>query len=320
MRKGWEETLYAVFMGMVIPGLILAVMVMLWGDQTLEGDMEPETANPAVSLPVLVRFESGNTEQMDMDTYLVGVVLAEMPAYFEMEALKAQAVTARTFARKAWVTGGKHGDGSVCTDFSCCQAYQDPEAYGKNSVQRENVEKVRAAVLATSGQVLTYDGELIEAVYFSCSGGKTEDAAAVWGTEYPYLHSVDSPGEENAAFYTDTRSFTPEELSEILGLPMGADPEGWFGTVTETPGGGVASMEIQGKTFTGTDLRKKLGLHSTAFSVSVEDEIILFHTRGYGHRVGMSQYGADAMAAGGADYTRILAHYYSGTRLETCRP
>ena len=319
MRKGWQEAFYAVFMGMVVPGLILAVMVMLWGDKSLGKQAETEGKAEPVSLPVKVRFENGSAEQMDMDTYLVGVVLAEMPAYFELEALKAQAVAARTFARKAFVTGGKHADGSVCTDYACCQAYRDPEDYVRETGQADDVEKIRTAVLETSGEVLTYDGTLIEAVYFSCSGGRTEDAMAVWGADYPYLRAVDSPGEESAAFFTDTKSFTPEALAEALELSLPDNPEKWFGAVTETPGRGVATMEIGGKVFSGVELRKRLGLRSTAFSVTVEDGAILFHTKGYGHRVGMSQYGADAMAVEGADCGEILAHYYPGTELEICR-
>lgn len=319
MRKGWQESLYAVFMGMVVPGLILVIMVMLWGDKSLGKQTETKPKTETVSLPAQVRFENGSIERMDMDTYLVGVVLAEMPAFFELEALKAQSVAARTFARKAFVTGGKHGDGSVCTDYSCCQAYRDPESYIRESGQVDDVEKIRSAVLATSGEVLTYDGILIEAVYFSCSGGRTEDAAAVWGADYPYLRAVDSPGEESAAFFTDTKSFTPEALAETLELSPCGNPESWFGVVTETPGRGVATMEIGEKVFSGVELRKRLGLRSTAFSVTVEKGTILFHTKGYGHRVGMSQYGADAMAVEGADYRQILSHYYPGTELNVCR-
>ena len=131
---------------------------------------------------MLVRQEDGTVSQMDMDGYLVGVVLAEMPVSFEEEALEAQSVVARTYARKAWETGGKHGDCSVCTRSACCQGYIGDEDYLSQGGTEEGLEKVRAAVAATSGWVLTYEGELIEATYFSCSGGSTEDAAAVWGS------------------------------------------------------------------------------------------------------------------------------------------
>ena len=172
MKKAWQETLYAIWMGMAVPGLILAILVMFWEKDKPESNTEPETLAAPVSLSVLVRWPDEGVEQMDMDEYLTGVVLAEMPAFFEPEALKAQAVAARTYARKAAVTGGKHGDGSVCTDYTCCQAYLSPEEYLEKGGIRDDIQKVRSAVLDTSGYVLTYNGELIEAVYFSCSGEK----------------------------------------------------------------------------------------------------------------------------------------------------
>lgn len=318
MKKAWQETLYAIWMGMAVPGLILAILVMFWAKDKPEANTEPHIPVGTVSLPVLVRWPDGAEEQMDMDEYLTGVVLAEMPAFFEPEALKAQAVAARTYARKASVTGGKHGDGSVCTDYTCCQAYQSPEEYLEKGGIRDDIRKVRSAVLDTSGYVLTYDGELIEAVYFSCSGGKTEDAAAVWGTDYPYLRSTDSPGEENASFYSETKVFTPEKFEEALGIVLSGEPAQWFGEVTYTAGDGVDTMEIGGEKYSGVELRTALGLRSTAFTITVKDDMIQVETRGYGHRVGMSQYGADAMAAAGSDFRQILSHYYPGTVLEKC--
>lgn len=318
MKKTWQETLHAIWMGMAVPGLILAILVMFWEKDKPESNTEPETLAAPVSLSVLVRWPDERVEQMDMDEYLTGVVLAEMPAFFEPEALKAQAVAARTYARKAAVTGGKHGDGSVCTDYTCCQAYLSPEEYLEKGGIRDDIQKVRSAVLDTSGYVLTYNGELIEAVYFSCSGGKTEDAAAVWGTDYPYLRSTDSPGEEGAAFYSDRKVFTPEEFENALGIVLSAEPAQWFGEVTRTAGDGVDTMEIGGLKFSGVELRTALGLRSTAFTITVQENMIQVETLGYGHRVGMSQYGADAMAAAGSDYQQILSHYYPGTVLEKC--
>ena len=318
MKKTWQETLHAIWMGMAVPGLILAILVMFWEKDKPESNTEPETLAAPVSFSVLVRWPDEGVEQMDMDEYLTGVVLAEMPAFFEPEALKAQAVAARTYARKAAVTGGKHGDGSVCTDYTCCQAYLSPEEYLEKGGIRDDIQKVRSAVLDTSGYVLTYNGELIEAVYFSCSGGKTEDAAAVWGTDYPYLRSTDSPGEEGAAFYSDTKVFTPEEFENALGIVLSAEPAQWFGEVTRTAGDGVDTMEIGGLKFSGVELRTALGLRSTAFTITVQENMIQVETLGYGHRVGMSQYGADAMAAAGSDYQQILSHYYPGTVLEKC--
>lgn len=148
---------------------------------------------------------------------------------------------------------------------------------------------------ATSGWVLTYEGELIEATYFSCSGGSTEDAAAVWGTEFPYLQAVASPGEEKAAHYTDTVRLSAEAFQDALGVTLSGSPGSWFRDVTYTDGGGIDTIVIGGTSYKGTSLRSALGLRSTAFSISTTEDTVTITTRGYGHRVGMSQYGADAM-------------------------
>ena len=321
MKPLWKDILISLVMGLILPGMLLNFAVMLLVGKEASPEAVPETAvreetiPETVSLPVRMRSGEGTVADGDMDAYLVGVVLGEMPADFELEALKAQAVVARTFAQKAYVTGGKHGDGSVCTQPSCCQAYIAESSYLEKGGSQEDIDKIRQAVLATSGYVLTYDGALIEATYFSCSGGTTEDAAAVWGTDYPYLRSVSSPGEENAAHYTDTVTFTAEEFRGALNAALEGSPETWFGTVTYTAGGGVDTMVIGGESYRGTQLRTLLGLRSTAFSVEAEGDTITITTKGYGHRVGMSQCGADAMAVTGSTYEEILAWYYPGTAL-----
>ncbi len=310
MRALCKDILTALFMGMILPGVLVNGAVKV---------MEPpkeiyitEPVQKSISCPVLVR--TGETvTAMDMEDYITGVVFGEMPASFAAEALKAQSVAARTYAAKAALTGGKHGDGSVCTDPKCCQGYRDPAAA---SGREAEVEKIAGAVEATSGWVLTYEEALIEATYFSCSGGRTEDALAVWGTEYPYLRSVSSPGEDEAAVYQQTRVFTPQEFQQALGVSLRGDPESWFSITTYTAGGGVAEMSIGGQVYSGTRLRSLLGLRSTAFTVAVQGDKIAVTTQGYGHRVGMSQYGADAMAANGSTWREILAHYYPGTGLK----
>ena len=316
MKSLWKETAVAIFMGLIIPALLLNIVVTIGREERpTESEMtavitvhQPETV-PEVELTMRLRKPDGTVAEMDMDAYLVGVVAAEMPASFELEALKAQAVVARTYTLKAYTTGGKHGDGSVCTDHACCQAYVE-------NIPAENLEKITQAVKNTSGQVLVYQGKLIEATYFSCSGGSTEDAVAVWGTDYPYLRATESPGEEYAAHYTDTESFTPDAFSEAFGGLTGA-PDAWIGYATYTAGGGVHTIVIGGESYKGTEVRTKLGLRSTAFTMTWENGSIKVTTKGYGHRVGMSQYGADAMALSGSLYPHILAHYYQGTELTT---
>ena len=307
MKQLTKDILVSAFLGFVLPGMFLC-----YGAKVRRGIQEPvETAVP-VSLPVRIRDLDGTVSEGEMEPYLVGVLLKEMPAFFEEEALKAQAVVARTYARKAWEAGGKHGDGSVCTEPSCCQGYCTEEEYYLQGGREENVEKVRSAVCATAGQVLTYEGKLIEATYFSCSGGRTEDAVAVWGTDFPYLRAVDSPGEEEAAYYRSEMTVPKSEIEQKLGVSL---DQGVMDEVIYTEGGGVDTVCIGGTYFTGVEVRSLLGLRSTAFSLEEEGENIVITTKGYGHRVGMSQYGADAMAVAGSTYEEILSHYYPGTAL-----
>lgn len=320
MKTFWKEICIAILMGAIIPGVILNISAMaLKGsaqDLTTAEPMPDIHETDKVTIPVSVRYQDGSVLQMDMDEYITGVVLGEIPANFEVEALKAQAVAARTYAAKATETGGKHGDGSICTDHTCCQSYLSGEAYLVKGGTPDNLEKVRRAVFDTSGYVLTYEGQLIEATYFSCSGGSTEDAAAVWGTDYPYLQAVPSPGEENALHFSDTMCFSRKEIEEKIGCILTGDPADWFRIESYTPGGGIEAVTICGKAYSGTELRSLLGLPSTVITVEVEEDTIRFNTRGYGHRVGMSQYGADAMAVNGSKYSEILEHYYPGTKLE----
>ena len=224
MKTLGKDILWGFIMGFLVPGVMLnfaaAVLLSSSGTQPhkhipSEGkETEPtqfETVSEMVYIPVLV--DDGQIMDMELNEYLEGVLLAEMPAYFEMEALKAQSVVARTYTLKS-ASGGKHPGAAVCTRSACCQAYVDPDEYGGTA---EDLQKIQQAVEATSGMVLTYDGELIEATYFSCSGGRTEDAAAVWGTDFPYLRSVESPGEEAASHYSDTITFGKSDFASALG-------------------------------------------------------------------------------------------------------
>lgn len=317
MKQFWREVGLAVVLGMLMPGLILNIVAYSSRQYVSESNPTEQTLyaqSETLVIPALMG--DGTVKDMELEEYLIGVVLAEMPASFEVEALKAQAVVARTYTLRAHDGKGKHDLASVCTESACCQAYRSQESYLADGGSREDVYKVRGAVADTIGLVLTYHGELIEATYFSCSGGSTEDAIAVWGTEVPYLQAVSSPGEEDAAYFTDTVSFSVGELEEKLQVDLQGDAALWFGDISYTSGGGVKAMEIGGVEFAGTELRQLLGLRSTAFTVTTEGSSVTFHTRGFGHRVGMSQYGADAMAASGSSFEEILQHYYQGTVLE----
>ncbi|MBR6825115.1 MAG: stage II sporulation protein D [Oscillospiraceae bacterium] len=267
---------------------------------------EESSPDESISLQVLL---GDRVEVMPLSRYLAGVVTAELPKAFPMEAKKAQAVAARTFALKQ--SGEKkHQEADVCTDSSCCQAWvadTDPEA--------------EQAVKETDGLIVVYGKELIEATYFSCSGGRTEAAAAVWGNEVPYLQAVDSPGEEDAPrFREEIEVHTDSFLARLQTLypeitPVGEAPR-WFGEIHYTEGGGIDTAELCGICIKGTELRRLFGLRSTNIRFSVTSDTVTISTLGYGHRVGLSQHGARAMAEEGADFREILGHYYGHTEIK----
>ena len=326
MKRKAMECLLAILMGVVLPSLIVVVFECVAArevpDESMQTTTQTESEQETSPLTeykqrtIQVLLDNGSICEFELDEYVLGVVLGEMPADFEVEALKAQAVVARTYALKRNTTGKKHLNGAVCMNPACCQAYCSVDAYLKQGGTSASVNKVLSAVEDTRGQVLTYNGKLIEATYFSCSGGKTEDAVAVWGTDIPYLQAVDSPGEENADYYVDTVKYTAKEFANRLGIRASGLPSSWFGAVEYTEGDGVDNMVIAGKVFKGTTLRTKLGLRSTSFSIKTDGNTIVITTKGFGHRVGMSQYGADAMAVKGSAYQQILQHYYPGTVLQ----
>lgn len=312
MDKNWKYLVVAIVIVFFLPTLLIFNRQRGEGD-TVKSTEHIRTVSAEKSL-VSVLDTNGTVTMMEIGDYLTGVVLCEMPVTFSTEALKAQAVVARTYALRR-MEKSKHDNSAVCTESGCCQGFKSVADFLASGGEESDVEKVRDAVADTKELVLTYNGELIDATYFSCSGGTTEDAVAVWGKDVPYLRATESPGEEMATHYTDEVSFSPEELAGLLSVstekPLGA----WVESVTFTAGGGVDEIVICGKTFSGVEIRKRLGLRSTAFTVAEENGKIVITTKGYGHRVGMSQYGAEAMALNGATYEEILCHYYTGVEV-----
>lgn len=301
MQQSEKRILLAAALGWLVPAVIL--MTAPW-EKGKETPVLPEPPSQAAAAEYMVRLEG--VGEVPLETYLVGVLGAEMPASFEMEALKAQAVVARTYARKRCEESPKHGENGVCTDPACCQGY-----VAEDSVPAENWEKLRQAVQETRGMVLTYQGELAEATYFSSSGGITEAAGVVWGGDVPYLQAVESPDEEN--LFEQTLFFSREELENALDMTLSEDPENWIAGITYTESGGIDTWQIEGETYRGTEIRRLLKLKSTCIRVEPMGDGISLSTVGFGHRVGMSQYGADAMALKGAGFAEILTHYYPGT-------
>ena len=314
MRALWKDILAAAWLGIFLPGIVLQTCVILKNDQENRLSAVQTQEQEEKTGIILLQQENGSVMPVETEQYLTGVVLGEMPAAFSEEALKAQAVAARTYTMKI-MEEMKHGENSICADPGCCQAYITLEAFLSAGGTDADVEKVSSAVMETEPYVLTYDGELIDAVYFSTSGGTTESAVAVWGTDFPYLQSVESPGEEPSRHYISTEYITLEAFQKALNVVLEGTFEEWMGNVTYTEGGGVGTMEIGGRIYRGTELRALLQLPSTAFVIEPMEERLKITTRGYGHRVGMSQYGANAMAEQGSSYEQILNHYYPGTEL-----
>lgn len=315
MRTKMIKMLIAVTLGVMIP----ALLVLLLQDKS-NFDNEDDVSGTTIGAPNVVSNEiavlfDNNIIQMPVESYVLSVVLSEMPVDFEIEALKAQAVVARTYALRRSEGNSKHPGAAVCNKSSCCQGFCSIDDYLQNGGEQSSIAKASEAVEETKGEVLTYNGKLIDATYFSCSGGLTEDAQAVWGTEVPYLQSVESPGEEQAKHYVDTVKYDIREFTALLDLPYKSPGDVKIDKTVYTKGGGIKEMEIGGKSFSGPQLRKALKLRSTSFYISIVGETVIITTKGFGHRVGMSQYGADAMAVNGATYAQILLHYYQGVEL-----
>lgn len=266
--------------------------------------------------------------QMPLESYVCSVVAAEMPASYHLEALKAQAVAARTrVVEQCLEEGGGgcslHPGADICTDSAHCQGFASVAACQDKWGNEFEVyrERVAQAVVATTGQIITYEGKPITVLYHAISGGTTEDAQTVFSQSLPYLVSVESKGEEAARGYTTDTSFTFDEAAALLQeafpqIPITADVLRQAFVIGEyTPTGRVDTLYFGDAMVSGADFRKALSLRSTWFSITMDQDRITFHQRGYGHGVGMSQAGANAMAAENESYKTILSHYYQGTEI-----
>ena len=309
-----------ILQSLVVAGVIPAILISALSGRYSKKDDDTGIHNAETDhYEVQVLGDDGTTQMMELETYVTGVVLGEVPTEFHEEALKAQVVAARTYTLYCVEVLKKHSGGAVCTDHRCCQAYCDPEKFLQEGGNIDGVKKVTSAVKNTAGEILKYNAEIICATYFASSGGMTEDAAEVWGRRYPYLQSVKSPGEEQCGYFSQQMIISPSDLQKALGVHLIGEPSSWFGMVKHTEGGGVDLMRIGGRLYTGVELRRLFNLRSTVMNFAVTDEGIVVDTKGYGHRVGMSQYGANAMAENGSDYRVILAHYFTNTVIDRIR-
>lgn len=270
----------------------------------------------------LISLWDAKTESLlslTLEEYVEGVVAAEMPASFHTEALKAQAVAARTYAYRRILRGDtipEHPEAHLSTDYTSGQAWTSwtdfLQRYGLFEGRRLQ-RKIQAAVRHTEGVIASYDGEPILAVYHSTSGGRTENSEHYWSEALPYLRSVADPFGTNSPHHYSTAKFSLNELARLMEVADAQD----IRVVERYPSGRVKTVETGGKWFSGRTVRQKLGLKSTWFSVERVGSEVIFSVWGYGHGVGMSQYGAHGMAQQGYGYEEILKYYYQDIELVT---
>lgn len=309
-------------------GAALLIIALVIGLPFLLSRQIPARFFPGVTVVRLYLHQENRVEYMQMEDYLVGVVAAEMPAEFPPDALKAQAVAARTYVAKRISAGGVenplHAGADVCDDHRHGQAWLSREELKKRwgTVRYYNYYyKVKKAVEETKGQVLTYGGELIDPAYHASCGGQTENAEDVWKYPAPYLKSVPCPYDSDPE-PVQTASFSFEQVDQALGTSLSVVPAAGkektalvFKLVEKTGTGRPKVMQIGNRKFQAVAVRDQLGLRSTSFTWDIEGDTVTFTTTGYGHGVGLCQYGAKGMANHGYDYRVILGHYYSGAEI-----
>lgn len=266
--------------------------------------------------------KSGNVTEMTAEEFVTGAVSGEMPSDFEAEALKAQAVAARTYLYYKISQGSNHKNADICNNPSCCCAfYTEDELKDLKGEEwiKTGYKKIKECVSSTAGEIITYEGKPILAVFHSAAGGgRTENSGDVWQTSLPYLKSVETAGEEKKTNYQTTVSFTKEEFIKRMkeNYPDCNEKDELTGKSTKTQGGAVDVVALCGKNIRGVDARKIFGLKSACFEVTEDGENIVFTCAGSGHGVGMSQYGARYMAQNNSTYKDIISKYYTGTEIE----
>jgi len=295
--------------------LLFIIPLVLLKDEEKELDKD---LRPVTDLPIEVYMcDIDKIVTMNLEDYLLGVVAGEMPASFHPEALKAQALAARTYTMLRMNRFGgsgcsKHPGAEICTDSSHCQAYRNPASI------KTDLDKLKEAVYGTAGEVIVYDNKLIDAVFHSTSGGKTENSEEIWSNRVPYLRSVMSQYEEHSPKYIAQQEISIDDfIQHMKKLDSGVtinkkNIKNEIKVLERSEGGRITRLKVGDKTFKGTDVRNALGLNSANFNFNIGGSSILFTVAGNGHGIGMSQYGADGMAKNGASYRDIVLHYYQG--------
>ena len=277
--------------------------------------------------------EEGVSKETELEEYVICVVCAEVPGSFHEEAIKAQAVAARTyiynkykkFTENPSLAPDEHKESVVCTDYMHCCAYYSKEKlreiYGEEWMNTY-YKKIVKCVMETKGEIIMYDGEPITASFHASSGGcRTENSGDVWSSDLPYLVSVESPGEDKREGYNTVVTVGCDEFKTKINekypdAKLSDDRNTWIGDVTYTEGNSVDTIKIGNINIKGTQMRSLFGLKSACFEISMLNDKITFNVHGSGHGVGMSQHGANIMANNGKGYTDILKWYYRGAEVK----
>ncbi|MDR1620440.1 MAG: stage II sporulation protein D [Clostridiales bacterium] len=324
MRFNWKRLC-------LLAGLIALVILLVRGCLFARGAQSAKSGEPAQRetgeerMITLYDSDMKKAGKIPLEEYLTGVVAGEMPAAFHEEALKSQAVVARTYTLRKIEEGGCPSGYDICTSSKCCQAYDTAAACrDKWGIAYDaNIRKVKNAVRQTRDEALYYGGELIEALYHAASGGQTEDSENVFASARPYLRGVKSENEVGSSHLTDTRTFTRKDFVTKINknwpkaVLKAGKLESQLEVLIRYESGRVKTVQLGAVNVSGRELRGALGLPSAWFTITLTADNVSIHTRGYGHGVGMSQTGANGMAVEGADYREILAHYYTGAIIKS---
>lgn len=299
-------------------------VVETWGSEVeVEDTTSTESDFEGNGIIKLLHNETGEVEEVDLEKYLVNVVSSEMPVTYEMEALKAQAVVARTYTLYKIKNGSKHEGADICDSHLCCQAWISKEnrlARWEEDVREENWAKIEEAVKSTKGEYITYNGEAINAFFHSNSGGITELPVNVWGGSFPYLQVVETSGEEAYSGYSSEVTFSKDELIQKMlekysDFQINFEDENCIQILELNESNRVRKIKIGNKELSGVETRTLFSLKSANFSFEIKDDNITFFVIGYGHGVGLSQSGSDSLAKQGYDYISIIKHYYKDVEI-----
>ncbi|WP_335871202.1 stage II sporulation protein D [Bacillus sp. 2205SS5-2] len=321
-----KPVLVIVTLILLVTLIVPALLVLPFSSSDEKGELDEKISSKINSLSSLndsmeisvYRTQKDVVESLPIEQYVIGVVSGEMPADFESEALKAQALAARTYIVQQLTNSDKTGlpEGADVTDTVNHQVYKNQAElklqWGKDFQWK--IDKITQAVADTKGQIITYNEVPITATFFSTSNGQTENSEAYWAEEIPYLRSVESPWDTQSPKFESQKIITLADFQQKLGIKLPGD--GSVGVITSrTPGDRVGIVKIGDNEFTGREVRDKLGLNSSDFTWVRKSDHIVINTKGYGHGVGMSQYGANGMAKEGKSYEDIVLHYYHDVQI-----